>query len=105
MITALELLAHGESVSNVADAVGYETPSSFIAAFRDSFGTTPTAYFQDAGDRRLMASIPPPATFLHAIPESSIFRRQFLSQHGAPPCVVWVRCGNVTNRELPANLD
>jgi|SRR5580658_2928017 AraC-like DNA-binding protein len=52
MITALELLAHGESVSNVADAVGYETPSSFIATFRDSFGTTPTAYFQDVHDRR-----------------------------------------------------
>ncbi len=52
MITALELLAHGESVSNVADAVGYEAPSSFIATFRDSFGTTPTAYFQDVHDRR-----------------------------------------------------
>jgi AraC-like DNA-binding protein len=52
MIAALEQLAHGDSVSNVADAVGYETPSSFIAAFRDSFGTTPTAYFQDVHDRR-----------------------------------------------------
>ena len=52
MITALEQLAHGESVSNVAFAVGYETPSSFIAAFRDSFGTTPTAYFQDMHERR-----------------------------------------------------
>jgi AraC-like DNA-binding protein len=51
MITALERLAHGESVSNVAYAVGYESPSSFIAAFRDSFGTTPTAYFRDAHDR------------------------------------------------------
>jgi AraC-like DNA-binding protein len=52
MITALEQLAHGDSVSNVADAVGYETPSSFIAAFRATFGTTPTAYFQDVHDRR-----------------------------------------------------
>jgi AraC-like DNA-binding protein len=52
MITALELLAHGDSVSNVAYAVGYETPSSFIAAFRASFGTTPTAYFHDVHDRR-----------------------------------------------------
>jgi len=52
MITALEQLAHGDSVSNVAFAVGYETPSSFIAAFRDTFGTTPTAYFQDVHDRR-----------------------------------------------------
>jgi AraC-like DNA-binding protein len=52
MITALEQLAHGVSVSDVAYAVGYETPSSFIAAFRASFGTTPTAYFQDVHDRR-----------------------------------------------------
>ena len=52
MIAALELLAQGESVSNVADAVGYESPSSFIATFKDSFGTTPTAYFQGVDDRR-----------------------------------------------------
>jgi len=52
MITALEQLAHGDSVSNVADAVGYESPSSFVAAFRASFGTTPTAYFQDTHDGR-----------------------------------------------------
>lgn len=52
MIAALEQLAHGDSVSNVAYAVGYETPSSFIAAFRVSFGTTPTAYFQHMPDRR-----------------------------------------------------
>jgi AraC-like DNA-binding protein len=52
MITALEHLAHGDSVSNVAYVVGYETPSSFIAAFRASFGTTPTAYFQDMHDWR-----------------------------------------------------
>jgi AraC-like DNA-binding protein len=45
MIAALERLAHGDSVTNVAYAVGYESPSSFIAAFRASFGTTPTAYF------------------------------------------------------------
>jgi AraC-like DNA-binding protein len=52
MIAALEQLAHGDSVSNVAYAVGYETPSSFIAAFRASFGTTPTAYFHDMQGRR-----------------------------------------------------
>jgi AraC-like DNA-binding protein len=52
MIAALEQLAHGNTVSNVAYAIGYETPSSFIAAFRASYGTTPTAYFQDMHDRR-----------------------------------------------------
>jgi AraC-like DNA-binding protein len=46
MLVALEQLANGESVGNVADAVGYESSSSFIAAFRETFGTTPTAYFQ-----------------------------------------------------------
>ena len=52
MIIALEQLAYEDSVSNVAHAVGYETPSSFIAAFRATFGTAPTAYFQDMHDRR-----------------------------------------------------
>jgi AraC-like DNA-binding protein len=52
MITALEHLAHGDNVSDVSYAVGYETPSSFIAAFRASFGTTPAAYFQHTHDRR-----------------------------------------------------
>ncbi len=52
MITALEQLAHGDSVGDVAYAVGYETASSFIAAFRDTFGTTPATYFQDIRDPR-----------------------------------------------------
>jgi AraC-like DNA-binding protein len=51
MITAPEQLAPGDSVSNVAYAVGYETPSSFKAAFKASFGTTPTAYFRDTSHR------------------------------------------------------
>src|ERR1700689_2510133 len=47
MPVALEQLAHGESVSNAAHPVGYENPSSFIVTFRETFGTTPSAYFQD----------------------------------------------------------
>ena len=62
MLVALEQLAHGGSVSNVAYAVGYETPSSFIAAFRDSFGTTPTAYFRDMHDRSQRQPIAVPAS-------------------------------------------
>lgn len=46
MLAALEMLAHGESVSKVSFATGYETPSSFITTFKSTFGTTPTAYFQ-----------------------------------------------------------
>jgi len=42
---ALERLAGGEAVSAVADALGYATPSNFIAAFRRSFGMPPARYF------------------------------------------------------------
>jgi AraC-like DNA-binding protein len=52
MITALEKLANGDTVGNVAYAVGYESPSSFVAAFRDAFGTTPTSYFENVRNRR-----------------------------------------------------
>jgi AraC-like DNA-binding protein len=48
MLVALEQLAHGESVSNAAHTVGYENPSSFVVTFRATFGTTPSAYFQDS---------------------------------------------------------
>jgi AraC-like DNA-binding protein/quercetin dioxygenase-like cupin family protein len=43
---ALPRLASGESVSAVADRVGYETPSAFVAAFRRETGLTPGAYFR-----------------------------------------------------------
>jgi AraC-like DNA-binding protein/quercetin dioxygenase-like cupin family protein len=42
---ALVPLAAGEPVGNVAHAVGYETPSAFVAAFRHHTGQTPGAYF------------------------------------------------------------
>lgn len=45
MIVALEQLAQGDAVGNVACAAGYGSPSSFIAAFRAMFGTTPARYF------------------------------------------------------------
>lgn len=45
MIAALEQLAEGQSVANAGDAVGYDNPSSFIAAFRAMFGNTPGRYF------------------------------------------------------------
>ncbi|MFJ1302792.1 AraC family transcriptional regulator [Pseudomonadota bacterium AL_CKDN230030165-1A_HGKHYDSX7] len=46
LLTAMELLAYGESVMNVALDVGYESASSFVAAFRSMFGTTPARYFK-----------------------------------------------------------
>ena len=41
---AIPMLVAGESVARVARAVGYATPSSFVAAFRRVTGTTPGAY-------------------------------------------------------------
>ena len=42
---ALEMLARGESVTHVADTLGYASPSNFIAMFRRSFGDSPARYF------------------------------------------------------------
>ncbi|WP_368497053.1 helix-turn-helix domain-containing protein [Herbiconiux sp. A18JL235] len=44
--TAAGLLADGRPVHEVAAAVGYATPSGFIAAFSDRFGATPARYAQ-----------------------------------------------------------
>ncbi|MCS5733723.1 AraC family transcriptional regulator [Herbiconiux daphne] len=41
---AAGLLARGQAVQNVAGAVGYESVSSFIAAFKARFGVTPARY-------------------------------------------------------------
>jgi AraC-like DNA-binding protein len=46
LICAVERLAYGESIANVAFDVGYESASSFVYAFRCLFGTTPAKYFQ-----------------------------------------------------------
>lgn len=50
MIVALEGLAYGDSVSEAGHAAGYESPSSFVAAFRQTFGTTPAKYFSTQAD-------------------------------------------------------
>lgn len=42
---AMERLAQGEPVSEVADAVGYASPSNFIAMFRRAFGVSPARFF------------------------------------------------------------
>jgi len=41
---ALQRLAEGEPVAVVADALGYASPSAFIAMFRRSFGHPPARY-------------------------------------------------------------
>jgi AraC-like DNA-binding protein len=45
---ALPYLASGEPISTVADRVGYQTPSAFVAAFRRETGLTPGAYFRSS---------------------------------------------------------
>jgi AraC-like DNA-binding protein len=45
LVFALEMLAAGTPVGDAAFQVGYENPSSFIAVFRRTFGTTPAKYF------------------------------------------------------------
>jgi AraC-like DNA-binding protein len=48
LMHALQLLAEGENVTNVALEVGYESTSAFIAVFKDAFGVTPSRYFKNA---------------------------------------------------------
>lgn len=44
VITAIEKLAEGQSVTNVALDVGFETPSAFISAFKTVTGLTPKQF-------------------------------------------------------------
>ncbi len=46
LLAALERLGAGESVSNVALAVGYADVSSFTAVFTSALGETPARYFR-----------------------------------------------------------
>ncbi|MCP4329122.1 MAG: AraC family transcriptional regulator [Alphaproteobacteria bacterium] len=47
---ALARLATGEPVTSVAFSVGYDSPSAFIAMFREVTGETPGRYFERATD-------------------------------------------------------
>jgi AraC-like DNA-binding protein len=49
LMKAVEWLSLGGSVGEVADRLGYEEPSAFVASFRKAFGVTPGRYFADAG--------------------------------------------------------
>ncbi len=41
LLSSLDRLAKGEAATTIALDVGYNTPSGFITAFRQSFGKTP----------------------------------------------------------------
>lgn len=48
LMKAVELLSLGIPVSDIADKLGYETPSAFVAGFRQAFGVTPGRYFSES---------------------------------------------------------
>jgi AraC-like DNA-binding protein len=52
LITALQKLADGESVTNVALDVGYSDVSAFIAMFKTILGITPAQYFRKINKHR-----------------------------------------------------
>lgn len=52
LTNAIALLANGETVTQVASLVGYESTSAFVAAFRRRIGVPPGAYFAKLSDER-----------------------------------------------------
>ncbi|MBB2963368.1 AraC family transcriptional regulator [Methylobacterium sp. R2-1] len=51
LLIALSQLAGGASVQRVSEALGYESPTSFIIMFKGALGTTPARYFDDKAPR------------------------------------------------------
>ncbi|MBL3335771.1 AraC family transcriptional regulator, partial [Klebsiella pneumoniae] len=47
LIIALQELASGVSVQNVAAKLGYESVNAFITLFKKTMGTTPAHYFAE----------------------------------------------------------
>ncbi len=56
---ALEWLATGRAVKDVALSLGYDSVSAFIKTFRQTLGTTPSAYFQTQQRHRPMVTLSP----------------------------------------------
>ncbi len=48
LLRALELLANGDKVIDIALTLGYDSPSAFATMFRRQFGQTPSQYFETA---------------------------------------------------------
>jgi AraC-like DNA-binding protein len=61
LLRALQLLAEGDSVAATARAVGYESPSAFVAAFRRALGVTPGRYFKRSAAGEDETEDPPPS--------------------------------------------
>jgi len=43
---ALERIALGERIIDVAGTLGYDSPSAFASMFKRQFGTTPSQFFK-----------------------------------------------------------
>jgi AraC-like DNA-binding protein len=49
LLAALEMLAKGERIVDIALAVGYRSPTAFSTMFHRQFGAPPTSYFEAVG--------------------------------------------------------
>jgi AraC-like DNA-binding protein len=52
LLAALEMLARGERIVDIALAVGYSSPTAFSTMFHRQFGAPPTSYFEAVGSAR-----------------------------------------------------
>lgn len=52
ILASVAQLTEGETVTNVAVAVGYSSPSSFVAAFRAELGTPPGTFLREPTTQR-----------------------------------------------------
>jgi len=52
LLAALEMLAKGERIVDIALAVGYSSPTAFSTMFHRQFGAPPTSYFEAASPTR-----------------------------------------------------
>jgi AraC-like DNA-binding protein len=45
LLNALQRIAQGEAVANIAQDLGYQSQSAFISMFKKALGKTPSKYF------------------------------------------------------------
>ena len=60
IIVALQSLAEGESVQRTAEALGYESVSSFISMFRKTLGSSPARYIRSTQPANRALNTDPP---------------------------------------------
>lgn len=58
IIVALQSLAEGESVQRTAEALGYESVSSFISMFRKTLGSPPARYMRRTATHQRVPRLP-----------------------------------------------